>query len=165
MKLQLPPHIAWPLFVVLLMLTGIGTTFALLFASKSDGGAQVVENYYQKATTWDTYASERAASAALGWKAEVSVLPPDDASTLRPVEVLFQDRDGAPLTGLTGIIRALRPQQARAVAEVPLAPAADKPGAYRMLMPVYGAGLWDFEIAARRDTLLFQTTLRRELSR
>lgn len=48
MKLHIPPHIAWPLFVVLLLLFGVGSAFSILYAAHTDGGAQVVESYYEQ---------------------------------------------------------------------------------------------------------------------
>jgi hypothetical protein len=38
----LPPHVAWPLFVVLLLLTSITAAAVTVAAALSDGGAQVV---------------------------------------------------------------------------------------------------------------------------
>ena len=38
-----PPHIAWPLFIVLLLLMSVGAAAVTFWAAKSDGGAQVVE--------------------------------------------------------------------------------------------------------------------------
>lgn len=33
-----PPHIAWPMFVIILLLVGIGSAFFALWAAHSDGG-------------------------------------------------------------------------------------------------------------------------------
>ena len=38
-----------------LLLLGIVTTLGTLFAAHSDGGAQVVEDYYQKAVDWEAF--------------------------------------------------------------------------------------------------------------
>lgn len=37
-----PPHVLWPAFVLLLLLIGIGSAFAALWAANSDGGAVLV---------------------------------------------------------------------------------------------------------------------------
>ena len=37
-----PPSISWPAFVILLLLLGIGSAFAALWAANSDGGAILV---------------------------------------------------------------------------------------------------------------------------
>ena len=38
-----PPHVAWPAFVVLLLLMSITAAVVTVIAANSDGGAQVVE--------------------------------------------------------------------------------------------------------------------------
>ena len=42
---QVPPHVGWPLLVILLLLVGIGSALAVLYAAHSDGGAQILEEY------------------------------------------------------------------------------------------------------------------------
>jgi len=39
----LPPHVAWPLFVVLLLAISVGAAAVTVVAAYSDGGAQIVE--------------------------------------------------------------------------------------------------------------------------
>ena len=46
-----PPHIAWPAFVVLLLLIGIGSAFAALWAANSDGGALLVREPVEQTET------------------------------------------------------------------------------------------------------------------
>lgn len=43
-SLAVPPHIAWPAFVIILLLFGIGTAFAALWAAQSDGGAVYIRD-------------------------------------------------------------------------------------------------------------------------
>jgi nitrogen fixation protein FixH len=161
-KPLVPPHIAWPAFVVCLLLLGIGSAFEALFAARSDGGAKIVENYYDEAVGYDETRAAQAASNALGWTAGVSVGACEGG--LCPVEVTVQDRDGTPVEGLTGVVRASRPQDASAVARLPLS-AEGTPGVYRQMMPISTAGLWDFAIEAQRGDDRFLTTLRSDLSR
>ncbi|GIV58336.1 MAG: hypothetical protein KatS3mg042_1249 [Rhodothermaceae bacterium] len=161
MKELLPPHIGWPLFVVALLASGVATTLGTLFAARSDGGAQVIDDYYRKAAEWDAHAADLAASATLGWQVRVAVVP-DEAG--RPLlELTVRDRDGQPVTGLTGTVRAFRPQWAEAVGEAPLAEVTAPPGVYRQPLPLEGRGLWDFEIEATRGPDRFHQILRKEL--
>jgi nitrogen fixation protein FixH len=161
-KPLVPPHIAWPAFIIALLLLSIGSAFQALFAARSDGGAQVVENYYDEALGYDERRAAQAASDALGWTATVSVGGCEGG--LCPVEVVVRDRDGSPVENLIGVVRASRPQDATAAARLPLSPSA-VPGVYRQMMPVSAAGLWDFAIDAQRGDDRFQTTVRRDLSR
>lgn len=160
-KPLVPPHIAWPAFVIALLLLGIGSAFEALFAARSDGGAQIVENYYDEALGYDETRAAQAASDALGWGAAVSVEACEGG--LCPVEVVVRDRDGAPVDGLVGVVRASRPQDATAAARLPLAP-TETPGVYRQMMPIAQAGLWDFAIDAQRGGDRFLTTVRYDLT-
>ena len=161
-RLHLPPHIAWPLFIVGLLSLSVVTVTITVIAARSDGGPQVIDDYYQKAVNWDEAAALQAASDALGWQAEIVIRPASEAS--RPVEVMLRDREGQPVAEVQGTIRAFRPHRAQAVAERPLAAVAETPGLYRQTFPIQQAGLWDFEIVAMQDSLRFQTTIRKEIT-
>lgn len=163
MTFRIPPHIGWPLFIVALLLVSVSAGIITIIAAGSDGGPQIVEDYYDRAVRWDEEAARRAASAALGWEATVRVAAAGAQAGLRTVEVAVRDRDGAPVAGLRGTLRAARPQWAHAVAQVPLVPVAETPGLYRQEVPVGEAGLWDFEIDAARDTAAFAARVRVEV--
>src|SRR5690554_3527765 len=152
MRGRIPPHIGWPVFIVGLLLVSIGASVATFVLATSDGGAQVVEDYYQKGVRWDETAALRAASAALGWQVQVAVQAGGAQAGLRTVDVVVRDRAGHLVTGLQGTVRLTRPQHARAVAELPLQPVAGVPGLYRLEAPIDAAGLWDFELQAVRDS-------------
>ena len=47
--MRIPPNIAWPLFVIALLLAGAISTFGVLYFSQSDGGVQLVPEYTQEA--------------------------------------------------------------------------------------------------------------------
>jgi hypothetical protein len=42
---RVPPHIAWPLFVALLLAMSVGLGVTAVVAANSDGGAQLVDGY------------------------------------------------------------------------------------------------------------------------
>ena len=160
---RLPPHITWPLFIIGLLTMNVVTVVITVMAARSDGGAQVIDNYYQKAVNWDETAALQAASDALGWQAEI-VLPPDPQQpSPRLVDVTLHDREGQPIDGAQGTIRAFRPHRADVVAERPLT-ASETPGLYRQSFPINQDGLWDFEIVAVQDSLRFQTVIRKEIA-
>ncbi len=162
MKELLPPHIAWPLFVVTLLVMGVSVSVGTLVMAHSDGGAQVVEDYYQKALDWDAHVAEAAATDALGWRVEIADAPGAN-ETERILEITFRDRDGQPVTELTGTVRGFRPQWASPVAMADLSEADDAPGVYRLTLPLSQRGLWDFEITASRDSLRFVKIIRKDL--
>ena len=160
--MKLPPHIAWPLFIVGLLSMSVATVTITVGAARSDGGPQVIDDYYQKAVNWDEATALQAASDALGWEAEVVILPAIEA--VRPVEITLRDREGQPIAGAQGTVRAFRPHRARAVAEHPLVAVPKTPGLYRQAFSIEQAGLWDFEIIATQDSLRFQTVIRKEIT-
>ena len=161
MNLRLPPHIAWPAFVVALLLMSFTAVLLTVLAARSDGGAQVIDDYYEKAAAWDETMAEQAASEALGWQADVAIVIAEDGH--RAVVVTLHDAHGEPLDRLAGTVRAFRPHLARAVAMHPLTP-TDTPGVYRQPFRLDEPGLWDFEVVAVRDGARYQTTIRKEVS-
>jgi nitrogen fixation protein FixH len=162
MKFKLPPHIAWPLFVVLILGVGIVGAFSILFAAASDGGAQVVDDYYRRAVAWDSTAAENARAAALGWRVDFRVLQPTGENSLRPVRFTVVDSTGSPVESLAGTVRLFRPQHAAPVAELPFHAEA---GSYGFQAPLTSAGLWDFEISGRRDSTEYRVIIRKQVGR
>jgi nitrogen fixation protein FixH len=158
-----PPHIAWPAFVIALLLLGIGSAFQALFAARSDGGAQIVEDYYDAALRFEDEQAARAASAALGWDADVEIGACENG--LCAVEVTVVDRNGEPVAGLNGVLETSRPQEAGTAARIPLSPKAGAPGVYRQRVPLPTAGLWDIAVDARRGDEHFLTSARLDFNR
>ena len=162
---RLPPHVTWPAFIIALFAASALSTVSMLWIARSDGGAQVIEDYYARAVAWDDTAERRAASAALGWTTTVEIGPLDGADLMRSVVVVVRDSLGRPVDGLTGSVQAFRPQYASARAAAALAPAPGRAGAYRLRLPLHEQGLWDLHLEARRDSALYLTRVRTELAR
>jgi nitrogen fixation protein FixH len=142
----LPPNIRWPLFVVGLLSISISASVYTLLASQSDGGAAVVENYYERGKQWDQESAMRRVGASLSVDVQVSPAPENEA--LHAVVLTVRDSSGAPVTGLQGSLRALRPDRSGVQASVPLAPRSGAPGVYRQVIPLDARGLWDLEMKA-----------------
>ena len=159
----LPPHIAWPLFVVCLLVLGVGMGMWVVFASLSDGGAQVVENYYQKAVEWDDRNQLVQESNAIGWVVILAYVQGTSEEMPAGIEIRFEDKEGQPVTGLQGVVRMYRPQTTKALVELTLASVPGRPGIYWQSFTSASAGLWDFEIAVERDSFRFLKTIRKEL--
>lgn len=164
MRPLLPPHIGWPLLIISLLGISIGASLITVFAARSDGGAQIVDNYYEKAVRWDSTQASQAASDALQWTTTLH-LEPASSSGLRLLELTIRDSTDAPVTGLRGTVRLFRTDQARPTATIPLSPADDAPGVYRQHVPLSNPGLWDIQVrAARQNAAVYQTTLRHEVN-
>lgn len=159
---RLPPHVAWPLFIVALLLLSASTALLILVAARSDGGAQVVPDYYQQAAKWEEQARVQAASQRLGWQATAQIHPAD-ANGRHLVNLHVLDRDGRPVTDLTGTVRLERPHLAEPVATLAITPAPDAPDTYQFTLPAGASGLWDLHLSAARGSDVYQTTLRKEI--
>ncbi|MDX1547553.1 MAG: FixH family protein [Rhodothermales bacterium] len=157
----IPPRLFWPGFIVSLLIMSITAVALTIVAATSDGGVQVVENYYEQAAAWDSTQARRAASDALGWQATLH-MEPAGTEGLRAVVVSVRDAEGRPVDGLAGTVTARRPHRSAAVATVPLVESAT-PGVYRQALPVAAPGLWDFEVAAARAEDRFQAAIRTDV--
>ncbi len=157
----LPPHIAWPLFVVGLLLLGVVSTIGVLFASRSDGGPAVIDNYYQKAVAWDSVATVQEQSLALGWTVGVTIDAADEQG-LHTVRFVVSDRLGTAVEAEELRLALRRPQLADPIA-VSVVPHAEAPGEWVFTTDQLTRGLWDFEVDVRADTHRFVTTVRKEV--
>jgi nitrogen fixation protein FixH len=103
------------------------------------------ETAYARGLAFDEELARRAASQALGW--QVELLPPAaDTRADGVVQVRVRDAAGAPVTGLTGNLRAFHNAHP---AEARLAPitAAAEPGGYEARLRADRAGQWQWQIA------------------
>jgi len=131
----------WPLFVVLLLVSSVAMMGIVVMAARSDGGAQVIDNYYEQAVRWDSLAEARGAAAALGWQADL-----DFTSSEHGMEgtVGVTDSTGAAVEGLRVTVTLRRPQLATIIAEVKATDASNS-GLYHFSTDASGSGLWDVE--------------------
>ena len=157
----LPPHIAWPFFVVGLLVLGVGWSMWVVFASSSDGGAQVVENYYEKAVNWDDRHQLIQQSIAAGWRVDIKYVPDASPEKRGIIEIRINDKDGRPVENLRGSVKIYRPQTTKAMSEMAFNNVVGRPGVYTQLFQP-APGLWDFEIAAERDSFHFLKVIRKE---
>lgn len=151
--------IVWPAAVIALLLMSGVTTFAVLIASRSDGGAQVVGDYYRKSVAWDSLAAERRESEQLGWIAHVEMRPSPEAVGV----VSFSDRGGRAITGLVGSVTVSRPQSATTYGTHSLAAVDSLSGSYVFSFPYAGRGLWDLDMVAKRGEEKFVRRIRIEI--
>jgi nitrogen fixation protein FixH len=73
---------------------------------------------------------------------------------LRPVDVQVADRDGRPVTGLSGHLVAVRPADTRLNQRGELV-ALPYAGRYRTLMRLDAAGAWELRLDVRQHAMRF----------
>lgn len=160
----LRPEVAWPAVVILLVATGMGAAFAVLYFSQSDGGAQVLDAYYTESLSWDSTSARRHALARFGWTVDVAPAEASGPDGLRAVDIRVLDAAGDPVEDLELTVEAFRPHLAAAVDAV-RARADDPPGRYAARLSMDEPGLWDLVVSGQRNGEPFMLRVRRELMR
>lgn len=162
-RFALPPHVAWPALIVVLLLMSVGVSIAAVIAANSDGGAKPVDEYYAKAADYDRLAVAQRTSDALGWTLGAASAPGPLAG-LREAVLVVRDRAGKPVDGLAGTLSVNRADENENKDEtVPLAHvpvAAAGAGRYTTSFPFDGAGVYVFALDAARGQERFLTTAR-----
>ncbi len=134
-----------------LIWTGIILSFFLIQAiiwtvalalTANDPSHAVIADYEQKALNWDQSQSERLASAALGWQADLNVDSHRDVRSYHPLELVLRDRDGRPLETAGVTLQAFHTGRAADVQRLELTPT--DPGRYTGKIRVERAGYWQF---------------------
>ena len=125
-----------------------------------------MRDFYQRSLEWDEDAAVAAASRQLGWSVryEVPTDTPHSPGMPRPVDVVVTDRDGTPVTGLSGRLLALRPTDSRLSQAEELTELPHLPGTYRTLVRLDRPGDWEFRVDASRGALRFVHNARVALS-
>jgi len=147
----------WPIYLGGLLLMPIAASAVLVWVATRPDSPRPIKGYYEAAQSWDATEAVEDASRQLGWTVRYD-LPsdvPHYPGMPRPVDVQVCDRDGTPVTGLAGILFAVRPSDTRLnrsgqLSEVPLARVS-----YRPLVVLAEPGAWELRIDARQQGLRF----------
>jgi len=160
----LRPEVAWPSAIVLLLVAGIASAFAVLYFSRTDGGPEIVTDYYARGLAWDSTASAANAVRRLGWTMSLEPADTADGTGTRSVLVRIADSTGSPVPNLSIDVEASRPHLARPVASAG-ALAHVEPGSYVAWLPVREPGLWDFTVRGKVGDTPFVMRFRRDITR
>lgn len=157
----------WPWAVGALLLLILTINVGVFLSATGDGGAVIVEDYYQKAIDWDAGQAELAASRALGWTAALSfrevpaglasAAGADPPNTL--VFVALRDSLGAPVEGAAVMLAGGH----RGHERLWRAAASPMDGGYGAAFRLGPAGLWDWRVDATLDGKHFIQSETREL--
>ena len=150
---MIPARYFWPGFIIALLSLSITVSFTVLYFATSDGGPQVIPDYYEKSVTYDDIYRARQAAIELGWEVDVEL--EGHRGKLRVV-----DRQGEPVEGGEGTVTFYRPSLAEPVATVELIERGDEPGVYEFEDVADLHGYWDLDIDVERGDEVFTVLLR-----
>lgn len=134
----------------------------LVYVATRDDTPAPIKDYYQKAMDWDADAATLAASRQLGWQVAMSVPGGEQyqVASVRPVDIVVRDRQGAPVPGLSGRLLTMRPADTRLNGSSTLTELPHQPGHYRTLARLPVPGWWQFNIDTKQGTTRFVTSQR-----
>lgn len=145
----------WPLAVIVLLLSSVASMATFVIASQSDGGAVVVDSYYQKAVKWDSLSIVQNRIRERGWMPQL---------TLNGKGGIFMllDSDRKRLPYLTGTVSLSRPHTTEKGGTYALRPlSADS--TYALEFGSLKAGLWDFTFSLTDGDENLDVTIRKDL--
>lgn len=140
---------------IVLLLAGNAVAVILLATRSGDPTPRTVPDAYRRAVAYDRTVAARAASDALGWRAEPHLVAAGRGDRL---EVALLDRRGAPVAGAQ--VEASVRHRSRATGPT-VALVETAPGRYAAAVTAQGRGLHDVEVHATRgaDRFLAARTL------
>lgn len=153
---KIPPHIFWPGMVFAILGMSVIANMVLLYKASNDGGAQIIENYYDKAVRWDETKAKATASSSLGWSTQIDVTGAGDH---RVVVIRVSDPNG-PVTSLNPTVTLRDPTLIDPIASAEMVLTGD---AYVATLPFPRDGLWDVQIQADHRGIAFDHTQRMDV--
>ena len=132
-------------------------------AAKSGNGPQIMPEEPLQGEQLQQHLDKLQESNKLGWSVAVHPSGIDQSGQPVEVEIEMTGPDGEPITDLEGSVALKRPSLAGTQAKGQIEPVSDRPGIYRVELPITQRGLWDFAIQARRGDQLFLTTERHDI--
>jgi len=156
----------WPLYLGGLLTMSIVACGVLVWVATRPDSPRPIRGYYEAARAWDADEAVAAASRELGWSVrfELPAGIPHLPGMPRPVDVRLADRDGRPVSGLTGHIFAVRPADSGRTQSAELVGMPQEPGSYRSLLRLDEPGNWELRLDVRQGALRFVHAARLALS-
>jgi nitrogen fixation protein FixH len=116
----------WKWLLAIVGLLGANVIAMITLAVAAHGGAEIIPDYYTRATHYDDELDSSSRSQALGWRVEL-------AADGNVIDAVVADAAGQPITGAA--VHVTGYQRAHAAETVDIALAATSAGHYRGAMP------------------------------
>ena len=154
--LRLVSDYRWPIFIGGHLTMSVVACGVLVWVATRPDVPRPIPGYYEAAQTWDADEAADDASRALGWtvRYELPADVPHVPGMPRPIDVTVVDRQGQPVTGLSGRVLVANPVDSeRSLGELVAVPTAA--GSYRTLLRLDQPGAWDVRLDARYEAMRF----------
>ena len=147
----------WPIYLGGLLAMSVIACAVLVYVATRPDTPRPIKGYYEAARAWDADEAVEEASRQLGWtvRYELPAGVPHFAGMPRPIDIRIADREGKPVSGLTGHFFAVRPSDTRMSRDGALTELPQDAGTYRTLVLVDEPGAWEFRIDTTQQALRF----------
>lgn len=147
----------WPIYLGGLLTMSVVACGVLVWVATRPSSPRPIKGYYEAARAWDADEAVEDASRQLGWSVRYEL--PSDVPHVpgmpRPVDVHLADREGRPVSGLSGKLFAIRPSDTRLNQSGELTELPQQAGSYRTLVVMDEPGAWELRIDSRQQALRF----------
>lgn len=147
------------IFVGLMLLVVAVNGTLIYFATHTFSGLDT-DHAYQEGLEYNKTIAAAAASAALGWQADVTTTPTKLAGAADGDRITLRltDKAGRPVTGLAVTGQLVRPVSTAFDRAVKFLPAGDGAGLYQADVALPARGKWELRLAARGSGPEWQMT-------
>lgn len=152
-RFTLPPHIAWPAFVIFILGIGVSSASYTFYQANKDGG---VARITSEATAADWEAGAAARGATGEWASSIAW----STDTPPRLQLTLQDAQDKPVSVNEGTLTLRQPHQEDPFFETPLS--EQRPGEYEQTVPPLNNGLWDATVRGTVEGTAVEHTLRFE---
>ncbi len=151
-RFSLPPHIAWPAFVIFILGIGVSSGAYTFYQANKNGGVAHIDS--ETAAEWEARATARHATDA--WDASVEW----SADTPPRLQLTLRDAQDEPVSVNDGTLTLRQPHHEDPFFETPLT--ASDSGTYEQVVPALNNGLWDATVRGTVEGATVEHTLRFE---
>jgi nitrogen fixation protein FixH len=141
----------WPIAIGLVLGVTVLANVAVYWTANHDPSFAAEPDYYRRAIEWDSTMARERQSAALGWRVDARLSPPEGGQA--SLHVQLHTRDGAPLDSAD--VRAEASHNARGAELFEVRLVRDGAGEYSGAIPSNRQGLWRVDLSAARGASTF----------
>jgi nitrogen fixation protein FixH len=142
---------AWPIAIGIVLGLTVIANVAVYWTANHDPSFAVEPDYYRRAVEWDSTVARERRSAALGWRVDARLAPPEGGQAT--LHVQLHSRDGTPLDSAD--VRAEASHNARGAEVFAVRLVEDGAGDYAGTIPSTRQGLWRIDLSAVRGADAF----------